>query len=60
MLKSTDAAPSKCTVKQENKTSYNADYIVPDLIDLFGNVRKEIKTQTGKRNIHNCKTYCTD
>ena len=29
-------ARSECTAKQENKGSYNTDYIVPDLIDLFG------------------------
>ena len=27
---------SKCTAKQENKASYSTDYIVPDLIDFFG------------------------
>ena len=36
MLKSIAVARSECTVKQENKASYNADYIVSDLIDLFG------------------------
>ena len=49
--------------KQENKASYNTDYIasqIPDLIHFFGNDRKEIKTQTEKRNIHNCKKDCTD
>ena len=29
--------PYWCTAKQENKASYNTDYIVPDLIDFFGN-----------------------
>ena len=26
----------ECTAKQENKVSYNTSYIVPDLIDFFG------------------------
>ena len=51
---------SECTAKQENKASYNTYYIVPDLIDFFGDDWKEIKTQAEKRNIHNCKKYCTD
>ena len=36
MLKSIATDHSKCTAKQENKASYNTDYIVPDLIDFFG------------------------
>ena len=36
MLKSFAKARSECTAKQENKASYNTDYIVPDLIDFFG------------------------
>ena len=48
------------TAKQENKVSYNTDYIDPDLIDFFGDDYKEIKTQTEKKNIHYCKRYCTD
>ena len=48
-------ARSECTVKQVNKASCNTDYIVPDLIDFFGDEQKEIKTQTEQRNIHNCK-----
>ena len=36
MLKSTATARSECTAKQENKASYNTYYIVPDLIDFFG------------------------
>ena len=59
MLKSNATARSKCKVKQENKASYNADYIVLDLIDFFGDDWKEIKTQTEKRNIHNCKKDCS-
>ena len=53
-------ARSDCTVKQENKACYNTCYIVSHLIDFFGDDWKEIKTQTEKRNIHNCKKYCTD
>ena len=60
MLKSIATACSECTAKQENKASYNTSYIVPDLIDVFGDDWKEIKTQTEKRYIHNCKKYCTD
>ena len=60
MLKSIATARSECTAKQENKVSYNTYYIVPDLIDFFGDDWKEIKTQTEKRNIYNCKKYCTD
>ena len=44
MLKRIATARSECTAKQENKTSYNTDYIVPDLIDVFGDDWKEIKT----------------
>ena len=36
MLKSIATARSECTAKQENKASYNTDYIVPDLFDFFG------------------------
>ena len=60
MLKRIATARSECTVKQENKASYNTYYILPDLIDFFGDDWKEIKTQTEKINIHNCKKYCTD
>ena len=55
MLKSIATARSECTTKHEKKTSYNTGYIVPDLIDFFGDDWKEIKTQIEKRNIHNCK-----
>ena len=48
MLKSIATVRSECTAKQENKASYNTDYIVPDLIDFFGDDWKEIKTQTKK------------
>ena len=57
MLKSIATTHSECTAKQETKASYNTDCIVLDLTDVFG---KEIKTQTEKRIIHNCKKYCTD
>ena len=60
MLKSIATARSECTVKQENKANYNRGYIVPDLIDFFGDDPKEIKTQTEKINIHNCEKYCSD
>ena len=60
MLKSTAATHSERTAKQENKASCNTDYIILNLIDFFGVDRKEIKTQTEKRNIYNCKEYCTD
>ena len=59
MLKSIATAHSECTAKQENKPSYNTDYLVPDLNNFFGDDWKEIKTQTQKRNIHNCKKDCT-
>ena len=36
MLKSIATACSECTTKQENKTSYTTDYIIPDLIHFFG------------------------
>ena len=47
--------PSECTAKQENKTSYSTDFIFPDLIDFFGDEWEEIKTQTKKKYIRNCK-----
>ena len=36
MLESIATARSECTAEQENKASYNTDYIVPDLIDFYG------------------------
>ena len=36
ILKSIAMARSECTAKYKNKASYNTDYIVPDLIDTFG------------------------
>ena len=29
-------ARSECTAKHENKANHNIDYLVPDLIDFFG------------------------
>ena len=60
MLKINATAGSEDIAKQDNKAGYNTYYIVPDLIDFFGDDWKEIKTQTGKRNTHNCKKYFTD
>ena len=37
MLKSNATAHSEYTAKQENKASYNTDYIFNDLIEVFGN-----------------------
>ena len=50
MLKKIATARSECTTKQGNKASYNTDYIVPDLIEFFGDDWKEIEMQTEKRN----------
>ena len=36
-------ARTECTTKHENKASYNTDYLVPDLIEFFGNDWNEIK-----------------
>ena len=36
MLKGIATARGECTAKQENKASYNAYYIVPNLTDFFG------------------------
>ena len=36
MLKSIATTRSECTAKHENKANYNRDYVVPDLIDFFG------------------------
>ena len=55
MLKSIATAPSECTAKQENKTNYSTDFIFPDLIDFFGDEWEQIKTQTKKKYIRNCK-----
>ena len=60
ILKSIATARSECIAKQENKASYNTYYIVPELIDFFGDDWKKLKTQTEKRNIYNCKKYWTD
>ena len=45
--------------KTRRATTHTALYVL-DLIDFFGDDLKEIKTLTEKRNIHNCKKYCTD
>ena len=60
MLRSIATARSEYIAKQEDKDSYNTVYIIPDLIDFFGDDWEELKTQTEKRNIHNCKKYWTD
>ena len=36
MLKNIATAHSECTAKHKNKASYDTNYIVPDLIDFFG------------------------
>ena len=60
MLKIIVTTRSECTVKLENKVSYNTDYFAPDLIGFVNNDWKVIKKQIKGRNIHNCKKYCTD
>ena len=60
MLKTIATARSECTAKHESKASHNTYYIVPDLIDFFGDDWKDIKMQIEKRNICICKKYCTD
>ena len=54
MLKSIATARTECTAKHENKASHNTKYIIPDLIDFFTMIEK-----IEKRNICNCKKYCT-
>ena len=48
MLKSIATARSECTSKLENIASYNTYYIVPDLIDFFGDNWKEIEKRMKK------------
>ena len=36
MLRSIATARSECTAKHKNKANYNTYFIVPDLIDFFG------------------------
>ena len=36
MLMRIATARSECTAKHENKANHNIDYLVPDLIDFFG------------------------
>ena len=43
MLKSIPTARSEWTAKQENKAGYNTDYIIPDLSNLFGEIKKRSK-----------------
>ena len=45
MLKSIATVRSECTAKHENKASCNTDYIVPNLIDYFGDDWKESKKE---------------
>ena len=59
MLENIASALTECTAKHENKASYNLDYVVSDLIHVFGDDWKEIKTQIEKRNIYNCKKHCS-
>ena len=56
MLKSIATAANECKAKHKIKASYNTDYIVPDLIDSFGDDWKAIKTQTEERNIYISKS----
>ena len=51
---------SECTEKHGNKASYNADYIISDLIDFFGDGWKETEMQIEIKNIYICKKYCND
>ena len=37
MFKNIAIASSECTANLKKKASYSTDYIVPDLIDFFGN-----------------------
>ena len=48
MLKSIATARSECTIKHENKASYNTDYIVPDLIDFLAMIEKRSKRRLEK------------
>ena len=58
MLKNIAATRSDCTTKDENMVvSYKTDYIVPDLIDFFGDDRKAVTKQIQKRDIHICKKH---
>ena len=48
MLITIVTASIQCTEKHKNKASYNADYIVPVLIDFSGDDWKKIITQIEK------------
>ena len=47
--KSIATTRSECATRHENKASYNTDYIVPDLIDFFGDDWKVIRTQIARK-----------
>ena len=48
MLKSIATAGSECTIKYENKASYNTDYIIPYLIDFLAMIEKTSKRRLEK------------
>ena len=48
MLKSIATALSEYTIKHENKSSYNTDYIVPDLTDFLAMIEKRSKRRLEK------------
>ena len=48
MLKSIATAGSECTIKHENKASYNTDYIIPHLIDFLAMIEKRSKRKLEK------------
>ena len=45
-------AHSECTSKHKNKSNYNTDYIVRDLITFFGDDWKAIKTDWKKEHLY--------
>ena len=49
MLKRIATACSTCTVKHENKVSYNTDYIVPNLIPTLMKIEKKSKRRLKKK-----------
>ena len=59
MLKIIATTRSECTTKYENKASYNTDYIVSGLIDIFGDDWKQIRKQVEKRNVYICERLKT-
>ena len=63
LLEGIEMARSECATKYKSKASYNTvpDLIkLPDLINLFGNDWKDIRTLIEKLNIYICKSYCID